>query len=125
MVRNGKVEEGVGFSMDTVCLEPRWIDGPDIYREATVENGFTITEQVKEIRPTISAAGLAAIICPRLLMIDGRSGNPFTETLDRLEELITDTKRVAVPDASHLVNQDNPSGFISKLRTFIAGVRTE
>ena len=110
--------------MDTVCVEPRWIDGPEVYRQATVENAFTITEQVKEIRPTVSATGLAAIACPTLLMIGARSGSPFTETLDRLEDLIPDTQRVSVPDASHLVNQDNPAGFIDALRVFLEGVRS-
>ena len=124
MVRNGNVEEGVAYFMDTVCVEPRWIDGPEVYRQATVENAFTITEQVKEIRPTISAAGLAAIAFPTLLMIGARSGSPFTETLDRLEDLIPDTQRVSVPDASHLVNQDNPAGFIDALRVFLEGVRS-
>ncbi len=125
MVRRGNLEDGVAYFMDTVCFEPRWIDGPEIYRQATVENGFTITEQVKEIRPTVSAAGLAAIACPTLLMIGARSGSPFTETLDRIEELIPDTKRVSVPDASHLVNQDNPSGFMDALSGFLDSVRTD
>ena len=124
LVRQGHAEEGVAYFMDTVCFDPRWKDGPEIYRQATVENAFTITEQVKEIRPTISAEGLSAIPCPTLLMMGARSGSPFTETLNRLEELVPDARRIVVAGASHLVNQDNPAGFTEALVEFLVSIRS-
>ena len=86
----------------------------------TLANAHTITEQVREIRPTLRASDLAAITCPVLLMIGARSISPFPETLDRLQQLIPHSQRITLPNASHMMNIDNRPTFLNALEGFLA-----
>ncbi len=119
MVASGDTAGGVAHFLDTVCFEPKWEDGTEEYKMMTLSNAITITEQVRETRPTLEAAALASLQCPTLLMIGGRSISPFPETLARLNELIQASQIATVPDASHMVNQDNPQAFRAALWTFL------
>ena len=120
LVRQGKAVEGVAHFLDTVCFEPKWADGSADYQAMTLNNAHTITEQVREIRPTLRASDLAAITCPVLLMIGARSISPFPETLDRLQQLIPHSQRITLPNASHMMNIDNHPAFLNALDTFLA-----
>lgn len=119
LVRDGEHAEGVAHFLDTVCFEPAWKDGAEAYKAMTLDNARTITEQVREIRPTLLAKDLAAITCPMLLMIGGRSKSPFPETMARLQDLVPHADYVTVPAASHMINIDNPTGFLDALDAFL------
>ena len=119
-VRQGQAAEGVAHFLDTVCFEPKWEDGSADYKAMTLDNAHTITEQVREIRPTLRASDLSAITCPVLLMIGERSISPFPETLDRLQQLMPHAQRVTIPDASHMMNIDNPPAFLDALEEFLS-----
>lgn len=119
LVRQGKAAEGVAHFLDTVCFAPKWEDGTDDYKVMTLSNARTITEQVKEIRPTLSAAALSQVECPVLLMIGARSISPFPETLDRIHHLIPHSKYSVVDDASHMINIDNAVDFLVTLDSFL------
>jgi len=120
LVRRGRAEHGVAHFLDTVCFEPKWEEGADGYKAMTLSNARTITEQVTETRPTLTASDLAAVNCPVLLMIGARSASPFPETLDRIEELIPHATRVSVADASHMINIDNKPAFLDALDAFLS-----
>ena len=119
LVRQGKAAEGVAHFLDTVCFEPKWQDGSTDYQAMTLDNAHTITEQVREIRPTLRARELSAIACPVLLMIGARSISPFPETLNRLQQLIPHGKRATIANASHMMNIDNGSKFVYELGIFL------
>jgi len=120
LVRQGKAAEGVAHFLDTVCFEPKWEDGSDDYKAMTLSNARTITEQVTEIRPTLTAEALSKVTCPTLLMIGARSVSPFPETLDRIGELISHADHVSIEGASHMVNIDNARAFLSAMDTFLS-----
>lgn len=119
LVRQGKHADGVAHFLDTVCFEPKWEDGADAYRAMTLDNAITITEQVTEMRPELAAADLKRLTCPTLLMIGARSISPFPETLDRIKELVPHAGYATIPDASHMINIDNPAGFRDALDAFL------
>ncbi len=122
LVRQGQAKAGIAHFLDTVCFEPKWEDGSEDYKAMTLTNARTITEQVKEIRPTLLAKDLSRVCVPTLLMIGARSVSPFPETLARIKELIPHAHHVSVPNASHLINVDNESAFLETLADFLDGV---
>jgi pimeloyl-ACP methyl ester carboxylesterase len=44
----------------------------------------------------------------------------FPRVLDRLEELLPETERIEVPNASHLLHEDDPTTYHRALRSFLA-----
>ncbi len=65
---------------------------------------------------------LGRIGCPTLV-IRGDNSDLFTQdTLDRMMETIPNSTSAVVPGAGHLVNGDNPAGFLQALRSFLDGV---
>ena len=119
MVAKRNPEGGVAHFIDTLGPGTRWQDTPEAYKAMTLSNAITITEQVKEIRPALQAQALASLTCPTLLMVGARSVSPFPETIARLKQLIPDAYVAAIPNASHMVNQDNPADFQAALRNFL------
>ena len=93
LISAGNVAEGVAHFMDTICFDPCWKDCPKDYRQMTLDNAITVTEQIKEIRPTITEADLRNCICPTLLLGGANTTTPFPDTLDRIEELIPRAQR--------------------------------
>ena len=65
---------------------------------------------------------LGRIGCPTLV-IRGDNSDLFTQdTLDRMMQTIPNSTSAVVPGAGHLVNGDNPAGFLQALRSFLDGV---
>ncbi len=122
MVAAGDLEGGVAHFLDTLGPKRRWRDSAEAFKSMTLSNAVTITEQTREIRPTLRADALAALSCPTLLMIGAKSVSPFPETIAQFEQLIPRTRVATVTDASHMVNQDNPAGFQAVLRDFLVNL---
>jgi len=56
-----------------------------------------------------------------VLLVEGRDSPAlFHRLLDRLEELLPRTRRVEIPNASHLMHEDNPQAYNAALRSFLA-----
>ena len=53
------------------------------------------------------------------LFVGARSISPFPETLDRLQQLIPHAQRIALPNASHMMNIDNQPAFLDALEGFL------
>lgn len=66
---------------------------------------------------------LQTIEVPTLLISGQRSPRLFHLLLDRLEELIPDTQRVQIPDASHIMHEDNVAAYNAAVRTLLAAHR--
>lgn len=124
LVQNGDIAQGVAQFLDTVCGTPKWQDGDAFYQSMTLDNAQTITEQVLDTRATLPAQDVAHIPCPVLLMIGARSISPFPETIERLAALLPQATLVRIPNASHMVNMDNPADFLAALDTFLSNVAT-
>jgi pimeloyl-ACP methyl ester carboxylesterase len=55
-----------------------------------------------------------------LLVSGQRSPRLFHRLLDRLEELLPNTKRVDIGGASHIMHEDNAAAYNAALRSFLA-----
>lgn len=62
---------------------------------------------------------LYEIDIPTLLINGEKSPNVFHHLLDRLEELLPRTKRVQIPEASHIMHEDNAGAYNKEVISFI------
>jgi pimeloyl-ACP methyl ester carboxylesterase len=69
--------------------------------------------------PPITDDDVRRISTPTLLLTGAESPRLFGHVLDRLEELLPDAERVTVPDASHLVHEDQPGSVVAAIRDFL------
>jgi pimeloyl-ACP methyl ester carboxylesterase len=60
-----------------------------------------------ELFPPIDDDGVRGIRAPVLLVVGEQSPLHLRVLVDRLEELLPDMERVEIPDASHLMHEDN------------------
>ena len=73
------------------------------------ENLFEMkfVERDVELFPPIDDDGVRGIRAPVLLVVGEQSPLHLRVLVDRLEELLPDMERVEIPDASHLMHEDN------------------
>ena len=57
---------------------------------------------------------------PTLLVTGSESPTMFHRLTDRLEELIEKTVRVDIPNASHIMHEDNPVAYNHAVLKFLA-----
>ena len=62
---------------------------------------------------------LRGIVTPTMLLTAQSSPRVFHRLADRLEELLPQAERVEVPDASHIMHEDNAPAFSTAVRSFI------
>ena len=67
----------------------------------------------------LDAADVRRIERPALLLTGEKSPRLFHRLADRLEELLPRVKRVEIPDASHIMHEDNPAAFEDAVRSFV------
>ncbi|MEZ5395179.1 MAG: alpha/beta hydrolase [Bryobacterales bacterium] len=56
-----------------------------------------------------------------MLVTGSLSPSVFHRFADRLEELLPDVQRVEIPDASHIVHEDNPEDLNAAVLAFCGG----
>ena len=90
-------------------------------REAQTRDNI-IAEELSspEALPRLDPEEVASVGCPVLLVGGAESPAVFGRLLDALEELIQDTERVTIPDASHIAHEDNPQRFNAAVESFLA-----
>lgn len=71
----------------------------------------------------LEPAELREIEIPTLLVNGEKSPDFFHRFIDRIEELIPDTKRINIEDASHIMHEDNAEAFNRKVLKFLTGER--
>jgi non-heme chloroperoxidase len=63
----------------------------------------------------IAAPDIAAVEAPTLLLTGERSPTIWHRFTDRLGELLPNVHRVEIPNASHIMHEDNPEGYVSEV----------
>ena len=66
---------------------------------------------------------LREIDIPTLLVNGEKSPNFFHHLSDRLEELLSYTKRVQIPNASHIMHEDNTEAYNKKVMSFLTNYK--
>jgi pimeloyl-ACP methyl ester carboxylesterase len=100
--------------------------GRDFYRRLSSSR----LEQVRAnaIRAEFLGSGLSPLVpgqvrsvqMPTLLITGQRSPGLFHRLTDRLEELLPHCERVTIPEASHIVHEDNPTAYNAAVLAFLA-----
>ena len=89
-------------------------------RRAQVLANQTVEElRSPEALSSIDTETVAAIRCPVLLLGGDRSPPLFARLLDYLQELLPEAERATIPDASHIVHEDNPDAFHRAVESFL------
>lgn len=84
------------------------------------ENLGTLLGQISEGRRPLARTAAEAITSPTLL-VGGANVQPGTATiLSALTQAIGGAERVAIPNAAHTMNVDNPSAFNEAVLRFLA-----
>jgi pimeloyl-ACP methyl ester carboxylesterase len=72
--------------------------------------------------PSRSWSMLAQIRCPTLLVRGGVSDLVTPEMAERVAAAVPDGRCVDIPEAGHMVVEDNPDGFNTAVMAFLAQV---
>ena len=67
----------------------------------------------------LKAEELAALEIPTLLVSGEKSPNVFHRLMDGLEELLPYTRRIQIPNASHIMHEDNTEVFNNDVMSFL------
>ena len=108
----------------------RWMGNAILGREAFDALSEERTAQVRdnliaaeltspEAFPPLAAADLEKVNAPTLLLGSARSPRVFRLLLDRLEPILPHSQRLEIPDASHLMHEDNAAAFERALLEFL------
>lgn len=69
--------------------------------------------------PPLAAADVRALRMPILLMTGARSPALFSRLVERLHELVPHAQRIEIPDAAHLLHEQNSAAFDRALWAFL------
>jgi len=67
----------------------------------------------------VEDAAISRVQIPTLLINGAKSPAMFHRLIDRMEELLPDSKRIIIPDASHISHEDNPAAYNTAILQFI------
>ena len=89
-------------------------------RRAQVRDNLILEElRSAEAFPRMDPDTVASIRCPTLLLEGERSPRIFSHLMDYLQELLPNRERVKIPDASHILHEDNPAEFHRVIESFL------
>ena len=71
----------------------------------------------------MNARQLRRIVTPTMLLTAQSSPQVFHRLTDRLEEVLPQAKRCEIPDASHIMHEDNAPASTAAVQSFIEGHR--
>ena len=121
--RRGDLESG----MRTFA---RGVLGADVYDRWSDARLEQARQNVRPLAATFMGKGFESLrdseirrlTIPTLLVTGERSLPLFLRLTDRLAELLPNSRRVAVPGASHLMHEDNPEFFNTTVLNFFAAL---
>jgi pimeloyl-ACP methyl ester carboxylesterase len=91
-------------------------------RRAQVRDNLILEElRSAEALPRLDHGTVASIHCPTLLLEGDRSPRIFSHLMDYLQELLPNSDRVMIPNASHILHEDNPAEFHKAIESFLEG----
>ena len=121
-----------GDSEEALRLLGRAILGPKVFERLTQTRREQVRENlIKEevlgsnVFLPLSAAQLRGIRVPTFLVGAKHSPRVFARLLDHLEELLPDSERIEIPQASHLMHEDNSEEYNRAVLTFLSGHRQQ
>lgn len=118
-LERGDVEEAVR-RLGTGILGERAFGRLSEARLAQVRDNLILEElRSAEAFPRLDPDAVASITCPTLLLQGERSPRVFSLLTDRLQELLPDSERATIPDASHILHEDNPARFNQVVESFL------
>lgn len=120
--KRGDIEEVSG-------LMGRAILGDEFYNQLSESRREQV--RVNTIKAELLGSGFAPlgpeelrkIEIPTLLVNGEKSPKVFHRLLDRLEELLPHTKRVQIPNASHIMHEDNSEAYNKDVMSFLANYK--
>ena len=110
----------------------RGVLGAQAFERLSSERWEQVLENLGELRayarglarfPPIDDAGVRSLRVPVLLMTSEHGPAALHHLTDRLEELLRSAERVEIPEASHLMHEDNPTAVNASILGFL-GRRT-
>jgi len=111
--------------MGTAILGRRAFESLSEERAAQVRDNLIKEELLSpESMPPLDAQAFRSIRCPVLLAEGDRSPRVFSRLQDHLESILKDVTRVEIPNASHLMHEDNAPAFDRVVREFLSGQRS-
>jgi esterase len=119
-IRAGDVEGGLAFFLDAVMGPGAWEGMAGHLKQMHRDNAGTLLGQIDEQRRPFSRADMEAIRAPTLLIGSRACAPPFARVLDAMGRCIGDVARVAIPDTTHGMSQDDPEAFNRVVLGFLA-----
>jgi pimeloyl-ACP methyl ester carboxylesterase len=112
----------------SVRIFARAVLGADVYESLPAQVKAQMLANAGTHRAQFLGAGFPSftdddarqIAAPTLLMTGQNSPRLLLRLIDRLEELLPNTERVSIPNASHLMHYENPAALNSMVLDFIA-----
>lgn len=100
--------------------------GPEFYNRLSAERREQV--QANAIQSEFTGSGMVAlneqkihnISQPTLLISGKRSPALFHRLTDRLEELLPNSERIEIRNASHIMHEDNPTAYNDAVLSFLA-----
>lgn len=119
--RRGDMEGGTRIFVSGVLGARAFEAVPEERRRQMRENHTADSAQLLgEGFPPLSATDVRSITTPTLLVTGERSPALLRRTLTRkLESLLPNVERVEIPDASHLIHEQNSNGFNQEVVAFL------
>jgi pimeloyl-ACP methyl ester carboxylesterase len=99
----------------------RFDELPAPLRHIVLDNARTLPPLFAAAPETLPCAALSGIKAPTLVIRGERTPRLFVKTNERVVRCIPGSRAVVVPDASHGMSFDNPSGFNQAVLAFING----
>ena len=105
----------------------RGVLGPEAFDRLSPARRAQVRENVGTVRaqilgtgfPPLSDDAVRAVALPVLLLTGARSPALWARIADRLEELLPRVERHEIPDASHVMHEDNPEAVAEAILGFL------
>lgn len=120
LVGMGQVEDGLAHFIDGVSGQAIWQRMVGSFKQMARDNARTLLGQVREPPVLFSKDAVTGIHTPTLLIGGALTPDPFPATLDWLERLLPDARRVTIPAAPHAMNLASPGVFNAAVQSFLA-----
>lgn len=118
-ILHGDIEAGLGRFIDSVSGADTWRRMVPWFQQMVRDNANTLIGQATDRTPVLTAAQLAAMSTPTLLVGGALSPEPYPAILTALERLLPTASRIAITGSSHGMNLGNPRAFNQALEDFM------
>jgi pimeloyl-ACP methyl ester carboxylesterase len=117
-IRRGDREAGLRLSASAV-LGKETFENLSAERLQQARDNLIDAELIGSGFAALTDADVSGVRHRTLLLGSSRSPPVFRSLLDRLQQLLPDAERANVPDASHIMHEDNPDAFFQTVNAFL------